>query len=50
MRLHLMKETLGPATSLKRALSLVAVSPDAVGESSSLGAARLDKKADKEAN
>ncbi|XP_022775433.1 uncharacterized protein LOC111317252 [Durio zibethinus] len=47
LRLHLMKEISGLPTSLKRASSQAAASPDAMGESSSSGTARLDKKADK---
>ncbi|KAJ4843314.1 hypothetical protein Tsubulata_030224 [Turnera subulata] len=42
-RLHLMKEISGMPTSLKREPSRTAVSPDAMGESSSSGTARLDK-------
>ncbi|XWS42183.1 hypothetical protein CRYUN_Cryun17cG0146300 [Craigia yunnanensis] len=48
LRLHLMKEISGLPTSLKRASSqAAAASPDAMGESSSSGTARLDKKAEK---
>ncbi|XP_039054173.1 uncharacterized protein LOC120196435 [Hibiscus syriacus] len=47
LRLHLMKEISGLPTSLKRASSQVAASPDSMGESSSSGTSRLDKKADK---
>ncbi|XVE87454.1 hypothetical protein DITRI_Ditri18aG0118700 [Diplodiscus trichospermus] len=50
LRLHLMKEISGLPTCLKRASSqaaAAAASPDAMGESSSSGTARLDKKADK---
>ncbi|PPR90585.1 hypothetical protein GOBAR_AA30104 [Gossypium barbadense] len=47
MRLHLMKEISGLPTSLKRVSSQAAASPDSMGESSSSGTARLDKKADK---
>ncbi|KAG5245521.1 hypothetical protein POPTR_005G111900v4 [Populus trichocarpa] len=43
LRLHLMKEISGLPTSLKRESSHVAASPDAMGESSSSGTARLDK-------
>ncbi|KAB1201800.1 hypothetical protein CJ030_MR8G015531, partial [Morella rubra] len=44
LRLHLMKEISGMPTSLKRESSAqVAASPDAMGESSSSGTARLDK-------
>ncbi|KAJ0753463.1 hypothetical protein HanPI659440_Chr09g0336101 [Helianthus annuus] len=43
MRLHLMKEISGMPSSLKRETSQVAASPDAMGETSSSGTARLDK-------
>ncbi|KAM7529588.1 hypothetical protein LguiB_032998 [Lonicera macranthoides] len=43
LRLHLMKEVSGMPTSLKRETSQIAASPDAMGESSSSGTARLDK-------
>ncbi|XP_041020884.1 uncharacterized protein LOC121262466 [Juglans microcarpa x Juglans regia] len=43
LRLHLMKEISGMPTSLKRESSQIAASPDAMGESSSSGTARLDK-------
>ncbi|XP_058185254.1 uncharacterized protein LOC131302569 [Rhododendron vialii] len=43
LRLHLMKEISGLPTSLKRESSQMAASPDAMGESSSSGTARLDK-------
>ncbi|CBI17348.3 hypothetical protein AAG906_015712 [Vitis piasezkii] len=43
LRLHLMKEISGMPTSLKRESSQTAASPDAMGESSSSGTARLDK-------
>ncbi|KAJ9172661.1 hypothetical protein P3X46_015875 [Hevea brasiliensis] len=43
LRLHLMKEMSGLPTSLKRELPQTAASPDAMGESSSSGTARLDK-------
>ncbi|CAI0463302.1 unnamed protein product [Linum tenue] len=43
MRLHLMKEISGMPTSLKKEPSQMANSPDAMGESSSSGTARLDK-------
>ncbi|KAF3440317.1 hypothetical protein FNV43_RR18601 [Rhamnella rubrinervis] len=42
LRLHLMKEISGLPTSLKKE-SQTAASPDAMGESSSSGTARLDK-------
>ncbi|KAH7519907.1 uncharacterized protein LOC107405608 [Ziziphus jujuba] len=42
LRLHLMKEISGLPTSLKKESQTVA-SPDAMGESSSSGTARLDK-------
>ncbi|KAJ7944148.1 Mitochondrial import inner membrane translocase [Quillaja saponaria] len=42
LRLHLMKISDSP-TSLKRESSHTAASPDAMGESSSSGTARLDK-------
>ncbi|RYR79090.1 hypothetical protein Ahy_A01g003954 [Arachis hypogaea] len=43
LRLHLMKEISGMPTSLNRESTQVAASPDAMGESSSSGTARLDK-------
>ncbi|KAH6760033.1 Senescence/dehydration-associated protein-like protein [Perilla frutescens var. frutescens] len=43
LRLHLMKEISGLPTSLKKAPSHTAASPDVMGESSSSGTARLDK-------
>ncbi|GLT73558.1 hypothetical protein SLA2020_454090 [Shorea laevis] len=43
LRLHLMKEISGMPTSLKKESSQRAASPDAMGESSSSGTARLDK-------
>ncbi|XAR58003.1 hypothetical protein NMG60_11026329 [Bertholletia excelsa] len=44
LRLHLMKEISGLQTSLKREpSSQMDASPDAMGESSSSGTARLDK-------
>ncbi|XP_076905285.1 uncharacterized protein LOC143561004 [Bidens hawaiensis] len=43
MRLHLMKEISGMPTTLKRKTTQVAASPDAMGETSSSGTARLDK-------
>ncbi|KAF5735941.1 hypothetical protein HS088_TW14G00071 [Tripterygium wilfordii] len=43
LRLHLMKEISGMPTSLKRESSQTVASPDAMGESSSSGTARLDK-------
>ncbi|KAG7026730.1 hypothetical protein SDJN02_10735 [Cucurbita argyrosperma subsp. argyrosperma] len=43
LRFHLMKEISGIPTSLKRESSQRAASPDAMGESSSSGTARLDK-------
>ncbi|XP_042020305.1 uncharacterized protein LOC121768029 isoform X1 [Salvia splendens] len=43
LRLHLMKEISGLPTSLKKAPSHAAASPDVMGESSSSGTARLDK-------
>ncbi|KAL5557531.1 hypothetical protein UlMin_039767 [Ulmus minor] len=43
LRLHLMKEISGIPTSLKKESSQPAASPDAMGESSSSGTARLDK-------
>ncbi|CAM8934673.1 unnamed protein product [Rhodiola kirilowii] len=42
MRLHLMKEISGMRTSLKRETSQTVASPDAMGESSSSGTARLE--------
>ncbi|XP_027347588.1 uncharacterized protein LOC113858976 [Abrus precatorius] len=43
LRLHLMKEISGLPTSLNRETPQTAASPDAMGESSSSGTARLDK-------
>lgn len=43
MRLHLMKEVSGLPVSLNRESTQTAASPDAMGESSSSGTARLDK-------
>ncbi|GLT82625.1 hypothetical protein SLE2022_009860 [Rubroshorea leprosula] len=43
LRLHLMKEISGLPTTLKRDSSPAGASPDAMGESSSSGTARLDK-------
>ncbi|XP_021727594.1 uncharacterized protein LOC110719765 [Chenopodium quinoa] len=43
LRMHLMKEISGIPTSLKRESFPVTASPDAMGESSSSGTARLDK-------
>ncbi|RDX92323.1 hypothetical protein CR513_25563, partial [Mucuna pruriens] len=43
LRLHLMKEISGMPTSLNRESPQNAASPDAIGESSSSGTARLDK-------
>ncbi|TKY55930.1 hypothetical protein E2542_SST20355 [Spatholobus suberectus] len=43
LRLHLMKEISGLSTSLNRESPQNAASPDAMGESSSTGTARLDK-------
>ncbi|XP_059438744.1 uncharacterized protein LOC132171448 [Corylus avellana] len=43
LRMHLMKEISGMPTSLKKESSQRAASPDAMGESSSSGTARLDK-------
>ncbi|XP_050228396.1 uncharacterized protein LOC126677685 isoform X2 [Mercurialis annua] len=43
MRLHLMKEISGLPTSIKRERVQIVASPDAMGESSSSGTARLDK-------
>ncbi|KAH7566257.1 hypothetical protein ACOSP7_022658 [Xanthoceras sorbifolium] len=43
LRLHLMKEISGLPTTLKRESSQAVASPDAMGESSSSGTARLDK-------
>ncbi|KAK7262975.1 hypothetical protein RJT34_30558 [Clitoria ternatea] len=43
LRLHLMKEISGLPTSLNRESPHTAASPDAMGESSSSGTARLDK-------
>ncbi|XP_074308576.1 uncharacterized protein LOC141643345 [Silene latifolia] len=43
LRLHLMKEISGMPTTLKRGSVPIAASPDAMGESSSSGTARLDK-------
>ncbi|KAF5753055.1 hypothetical protein HS088_TW01G00973 [Tripterygium wilfordii] len=43
MRLHLMREISGMPTSLKRESPQTVASPDAMGESSSSGTARLDK-------
>ncbi|EXC35335.1 hypothetical protein L484_026659 [Morus notabilis] len=43
LRLHLMKEISGLPTSLKKESAQPATSPDAMGESSSSGTARLDK-------
>ncbi|CAL8171316.1 unnamed protein product [Prunus armeniaca] len=43
LRLHLMKEISGIPTSLKKDSAQRAASPDAMGESSSSGTARLDK-------
>ncbi|PSS00463.1 Growth hormone variant like [Actinidia chinensis var. chinensis] len=42
LRLHLMKEISGLPTSLKRESPQMAASPDAMGESSSSGTARLN--------
>uniref|UniRef100_A0A2P2KZN0 Uncharacterized protein n=1 Tax=Rhizophora mucronata TaxID=61149 RepID=A0A2P2KZN0_RHIMU len=43
LRLHLMKEVSGLPTVLKRESAQTVASPDAMGESSSSGTARLDK-------
>ncbi|KAL1569766.1 hypothetical protein AAHA92_01204 [Salvia divinorum] len=43
LRLHLMKEISGLPTSLKKAPSHAATSPDVMGESSGSGTSRLDK-------
>ncbi|XP_057492358.1 uncharacterized protein LOC130777937 [Actinidia eriantha] len=43
LRFHLMKEISGLPTSLKRESPQMTASPDAMGESSSSGTARLDK-------
>ncbi|XP_073226820.1 uncharacterized protein [Cicer arietinum] len=43
LRLHLMKEISGMPTSLNRETPHTAASPEAMGESSSSGTARLDK-------
>ncbi|XP_052195567.1 uncharacterized protein LOC127803407 [Diospyros lotus] len=43
LRLHLVKEISGLPTSLKRESSQREASPDALGESSSSGTARLEK-------
>ncbi|GAV64842.1 hypothetical protein CFOL_v3_08357 [Cephalotus follicularis] len=43
LRMHLFKEVSGLPTSLKRDSAQAAASPDAMGESSSSGTARLDK-------
>ncbi|KAL9241419.1 hypothetical protein vseg_015534 [Gypsophila vaccaria] len=43
LRMHLFKEISGMPTTLKRGSFSIAGSPDAMGESSSSGTARLDK-------